>query len=248
MKSAFLIVLATFLALSFQSARAGELLTHSGYVVESGSVSISTNYATFGSTYGELEQTFATVPGKTYIVYFVSELSGSAGAYLDGGISGSSGALAYWSTPSTSYVKQDFAFVASSTSTMIYFYGEDANLELYNTSVTEGSFTKPGTYTGSVTISKAIPVAGISGSHTESLVAAINSDGALYSIVEPSGGILIGGFYDDSAFVHGGTVVPATLSGNNLTFTLTQTGTTSDGNLNTRVTDTEAVSLTFEGN
>jgi hypothetical protein len=246
MKSAFLVALASILSLSSPSLKAGNLLTHAGWTVKSGTVAIGPNYATFGSGYGELEQTFATVSGSTYIVQFETAITAAGAAYLDGGVSDSSSTLAIWTTPSASFVTQDYSFIASGTTATIYFYGFDAYLDLANASVSTGSFTKPGEYTGSVTVTKTLPVSGISASHTETVIAKISSSGGIDAITEPSGNVLLGGFASDSSFVYNGVTVPATLSGSTLTFTLSASGTAGVLGETTPATDTDAISLTFQ--
>lgn len=214
--------------------------------MKSGTVSIGGTFATFGSASGELEQTFATTPGITYIVQFVAEITGTEGQYLEGGILGSPDTLASWSTTSTTFVTQDYAFIANSHTTTIYFYGYGAYLDLAKTSVAEGSFTQPGKYAGSVVVTKSLPVPGISASHTESVVAQINASGGIYAITEPSGSVLIGSFASDSSFVYDGATIPATLNGSNLTFSVSESSTTSDANESTPVTATDTISLTFQ--
>jgi hypothetical protein len=246
MKSAYLIVLAACVWLSSQTVKAGNLLTDK-YIVEEGTVTLGPDYAVFGTSEGVIQQTFPTVAGTNYVLEYEYKTTGSAAAYLDTRVSGSTNTLVSASseTTSTNYTIQAYAFAASGTSATIDFYGDQSTLYLVNTTVSAGSFTQPGAYSGNVTVAKALTAEGISSSHVETLVSKITPSGGMYTISQPSGDVIIGGFLNDSTFVYDGKTAPAKLNGNSLTFTLTESGTATDGFESTPETETEAVSLTY---
>jgi hypothetical protein len=253
MKSAFLIALATFLWMSAPSVKATNLLTHTGWMVESGTVTENATTAVFGSEYSVYRQIFKTTPGTNYILAFEARTTGTGGPYIEAEVSGSANGnadstLAYTAPEitSTTFTVQDYSFVASSGSAAITVYGYDAILDLAATSVSAGTFSQPGKYSGTITITKALTSAGISSSHTDTVVADITPTGAMYAISQPSEGVLIGGFLNSSTFVYDSKSIPATLSGNSLSFTLTVSGTATDGYESTPETESDAVSLTFQ--
>jgi len=257
MKSAFLIALATLLWMSAPSVKATNLLTHTGWTEESGTWTETATTATFGRVPATYQQTLTTTPGTNYILEFEARTTlpqnDGAGieAIVTGSANGNSSAypayLVYAATFSTTFTVQDYAFVATSGTTTITVDGADAILDLAATSISPGTFSKPGKYSGTITITKALTSAGISSSHTDTVVADITPTGAVYAISQPSEGVLIGGFLNSSTFIYGAKSTPATLSGNSLSFSVPAvSGTATDGYETTPETESYAVSLTFQ--
>jgi hypothetical protein len=259
MKSASLIALATFLWMSVPSAKATNLLTHTGWMAQSGTWTETATTATFGRVPATYEQNFPTTPGTNYIVEFEARttLPEDDGAGVEALVSTSTNGLAYSGAAyatlayaeifSTTFTQYDFAFVATSGSATITIDGADAIVDLAATSVSAGTFSKPGKYSGTITITKALTSAGISSSHTDSVVADITPSGAMYAISQPSEGVLIGGFLNSSTFIYGAKSTPATLSGNSLSFSIpVVSGTATDAYESTPETESYAVSLTFQ--
>ncbi len=190
MKSAFLIPFAALLLVSSPSSKATNLLNPKGWITVSGSVTTGSNFLNLGYNaqfaIGNAEQTIATVPGTTYILQYQVKTVSATASYLDVTVSGTSTLFTFYPYDGTlpnTFSAQAVAFTANSAATTLDFTSGSANLE--NLSVTAGSFTKPGKYTGTVMFTQSLPTANISGSHTDTVITRVTASGGISILTEP---------------------------------------------------------------
>jgi len=225
MKNALLIGLASLLWFSSPSAKAANLITAAGWVKEGGDVTIvsGTLNIGIGGDYGEVLQTFATVPGTTYVLQYNLKTTDEALASFLADVTGTSALIsnAADASPSgvpTTFTAQVAVFTADSTVTTLEFMG--SYITLNNVSVTAGSFTKPGKYTGTAVVTQTLTAATIAGAHTDTVVARVTASGGVSILDEPFGTYYSGCFLSGTSIALSGKTSAATLSGDALKFTV----------------------------
>ena len=232
--------------------RAGNLLNPKGWVYALGTVTFTANSLTIESSNYALigaGNNFTTVPGDTYIVQFsikgvnVNPANTNFSVYVTGTVGSYSNVVAvYQPSVTTASTAQTFAFTADSTKTQLEFslgtYVE-SSVVITAPSVNLGSFTKPGKYTGSITITRTLPSGDISTSSTETAVARVTAEGGFSILTAPNGWFINGGFVGGSRiFLQSGdftdsdpslipvtdtSVLPYTLNGDVLRFSISAT-------------------------